>query len=117
MKASMITSMTIATALISSGAPHVALGQTSSGPEAAAVIVASETHAVVENIDKQVRQVLLHLPEDTLLTLTVPPEVKTIEAQARRPGGGEILRRHRDPPCEDQRAIDREAWDRDIGEC
>jgi hypothetical protein len=34
---------------------------------------------VVESVDVQARQVLLHLPEDALLTLTVPPEVKSID--------------------------------------
>jgi hypothetical protein len=79
MKASMITTVAIATLLVGSGAPHALYGQIPPKPEAAAVVVASEARAVVENVDKQARQVLLHLPEDTLLTLTVPPDVKSID--------------------------------------
>ena len=48
-------------------------------PRPAAVVVASEARAVVESVDEQARQVLLHLPEDALLTLTVPPEIKSID--------------------------------------
>ena len=73
MKAITITTMAIATVLVSSSASQPIYGQTSPLPEAAAVVVASEARAVVESVDKQARQVLLHLPEDTLLTLTVPP--------------------------------------------
>jgi hypothetical protein len=84
MKAITITTMAIATVLVSSSASQPIYGQTSPLPEAAAVVVASEARAVVESVDKQARQVLLHLPEDTLLTLTVPPAVKAIDKL--RPG-------------------------------
>ena len=48
-------------------------------PQAAAVVVASEARAVVESIDKEANQVLLRLPENALLTLTVPPEVTSVD--------------------------------------
>jgi Cu/Ag efflux protein CusF len=79
MKARMIATAAIAAVLISSGAPRAVYGQTRPKPEAAAVVVASEARAVVESVDRQARQVLLHLPDDSLLTLTVPPEVKSID--------------------------------------
>jgi hypothetical protein len=79
MTASKITTLAIAAVLVGSGAPHTLYGQTPPKPQAAAVVVASEARAVVESVDKQARQVLLHLPEDALLTLTVPPEIKSID--------------------------------------
>jgi Cu/Ag efflux protein CusF len=79
MTASKITTLAIAAVLVGSGAAHTLYGQTPPKPQAAAVVVASEARAVVESVDKQARQVLLHLPEDALLTLTVPPEIKSID--------------------------------------
>jgi Cu/Ag efflux protein CusF len=79
MKAIMISTAAIAAVLVSSGVAHPIYGQTPPKPVAAAVIVASEARAVVESVDKQARQVLLHLPEDALLTLTVPPDVNSID--------------------------------------
>lgn len=79
MRASIMTTAAIAALLASSGAPHRIYGQTPPKPEAAAAVVASEATAIVESVDKHARQVLLHLPEDTLLTLTVPPDVKSID--------------------------------------
>lgn len=79
MKAGMITTAAIAAVLVSGHMPLPTYGQTPPKPEAAAVAVASEARAVVESVDKQARQVLLHLPDDTLLTLTVPSDVKTID--------------------------------------
>jgi hypothetical protein len=79
MKAIMISTAAIVAVLVSSGVAHPIYGQTPPKPVAAAVIVASEARAVVESVDKQARQVLLHLPEDALLTLTVPPDVKFID--------------------------------------
>ena len=79
MRASIMTTAAIAALLASSGAPHRIYGQTPPKPEAAAALVASEATAIVESVDKHARQVLLHLPEDTMLTLTVPPDVKSID--------------------------------------
>src|ERR1700744_3245691 len=79
MKAIVIPTAAIAAVLVSSGVAHPIYGQTQPKPVAAAVIVASEALDVVESVDKQARQVLLHLPEDALLTLTVPPDVKSID--------------------------------------
>src|ERR1700710_1643143 len=79
MTPSKITTLAIAAVLVGSDAPHTLYGQTPPKPQAAAVVVASEARAVVESVDKQARQVLLHLPEDALLTLTVPPDVKSID--------------------------------------
>jgi hypothetical protein len=78
MKAIMISTAAIAAVLVSSGVVHPIYGETPK-PVAAAVVVASEARAVVESVDKQARQVLLHLPEDALLTLTVPPDVNSID--------------------------------------
>lgn len=72
MIARIMTTAAITAALVSIGALHTIYGQTPPQPKAAAVVVASEARAVAESVDKQARQVLLHLPEDTLLTLTVP---------------------------------------------
>ena len=79
MKASIPMTVAIVAALASSDARQPIFGQTPPKPEAAAVVVASEARAVVESVDKQARQVLLHLPDDALLTLTVPPDVKSID--------------------------------------
>ncbi|MEA2733032.1 MAG: hypothetical protein QOF70_7507 [Acetobacteraceae bacterium] len=79
MKASKITTFAIAAILVGGNAPRTVFGQTPPKPLAAAVVVASEAQAVVESVDKQARQVLLHLPEDALLTLDVPPEVRSID--------------------------------------
>jgi Cu/Ag efflux protein CusF len=79
MTVSKTTTLAIAAVLMGSNAPHTLYGQTPPKPQAAAVFVASEARAVVESVDPQARQVLLHLPEDALLTLTVPPEIKSID--------------------------------------
>ena len=79
MKAGIITTAAIAAVLVSGHISLPAYGQTPPKPDGTAVVVASEAGAVVESVDKQARQVLLHLPDDTLLTLTVPLDVKTID--------------------------------------
>jgi Cu/Ag efflux protein CusF len=79
MTVSKTTTLAIAAVLMASNAPHTLYGQTPPKPQAAAVFVASEARAVVESVDPQARQVLLHLPEDALLTLTVPAEIKSID--------------------------------------
>lgn len=79
MRARITTTVAITAVLVSIGALHTSYGQTPPQPKAAAVVVASQARAVVETVDKQARQVLLHLPENTLLTLTVPPDVKAID--------------------------------------
>jgi Cu/Ag efflux protein CusF len=79
MKTSIITTVATAVVLISSNGALPTYSQTPSNPQAAAVVVASEARAVVESVDKEANQVLLRLPEDALLTLTVPPEVKSVD--------------------------------------
>jgi Cu/Ag efflux protein CusF len=79
MKTGMVITAAIGAVLIGSNAPHPSYSQTPPKPAAAAVVVASEARAVVESVDKTARQVLLHLPENTLLTLTVPPDVEAID--------------------------------------
>ncbi|HYZ63938.1 MAG TPA: hypothetical protein VE650_15935 [Acetobacteraceae bacterium] len=69
----------IAAVLMSGAGAGSVFGQTPPTPQAAAVVVASDAQAVVESVDKQARHVLLHLPDNTLVTLKVPPEVKTID--------------------------------------
>ena len=55
-----------------------AFSQPNPSPTAAAVVVAQEktTAAIVEDVDPQARHVLLRLPDDTLVTLKVGPEVR-----------------------------------------
>jgi Cu/Ag efflux protein CusF len=79
MKTDMIIGVAIVATLIGSDAPNPSYGQTPPKPAAAAVVVASEARAVVESVDSAARQVLLHLPGNTLLTLTVPPGVASID--------------------------------------
>ncbi len=57
-----------------------AFSQPNPSPTAAAVVVAQEktTAAIVEDVDPQARHVLLRLPDDTLVTLKVGPEVKNL---------------------------------------
>ena len=64
-----------------------AFSQAHPSPTAAAVVVAQErtTAAIVEDVDPQARHVLLRLPDDTLVTIKVGPEVKNLRPdQARR---------------------------------
>ena len=79
MKTAAITTAAIAVVFLSSAAPHPTYAQARPAPSTAAVVVASEAQAAVETVDRQARQVLLHLPDNTLLTLTVPPQVKSID--------------------------------------
>jgi cyanate lyase len=79
MKTKTITTAAIAVLFMSSAAPHSTYAQARPAPATAAVVVASETQAAVETVDRQARQVLLHLPDNTLLTLTVSPQVKSID--------------------------------------
>lgn len=79
MQANTMKTVAVAALLVSAGVQHPIHAQTPPKPEAAAIVTASEARAVVEDVDKQARQVLLHLPENTLLTLTVPPDVKGID--------------------------------------
>lgn len=79
MKTTPLASAAIAAMLIGSAGPHSVIAQTPPKPAAAAVVVASEAQAVVESVDKQARQVLLHLPDSSLLTLHVPPNVTSID--------------------------------------
>jgi hypothetical protein len=79
MKAGMIATAAIAAVLVSSAARHSTNGQTPPEPVVAASVVASEARAVVESVDKQARQVLLHLPDNTLVTVSVPPDVTSID--------------------------------------
>ena len=57
-----------------------AFSQPNPSPTAAAVVVAQErtTAAIVEDVDPQARPGLLRLPDDTLITLKVGPEVKNL---------------------------------------
>jgi hypothetical protein len=90
MKAIIISTAAIAGVLVSSGVAHPIYGQTPPKPVAAAVIVASEARAVVESVDKQARQVLLHLPEDAVkyFDATLIHLVKTTAASTAKPALG-----------------------------
>jgi hypothetical protein len=56
-----------------------ALGQAGQPqPEMAGVVQTLEAAATVESVDPQARQVLLHLPDDTLVTLRVGPQVRNV---------------------------------------
>jgi hypothetical protein len=78
-QAKLITALVMSNSLIC-GALQPVRGQQAPPPPAAAVIVAVDSRAVVESVDKQARQVLVHLPDDTLVTLNVPRQVKGIES-------------------------------------
>jgi Cu/Ag efflux protein CusF len=65
--------------LIGGDAPRPSYAQTPPKPETAGVVVVSEARAVVENVDPQARQVLLHLPDSSLVTLNVPPDIRSID--------------------------------------
>ncbi len=62
--------------LLGSDAPHTLY---LTPPKSRAAAVVGKVRAVVESVDEPARQVLLHLAEDALLTLTVPPELKSID--------------------------------------
>lgn len=75
--------LTVSTGMLIAGGPiglptfHARAAQeTSSAP--VVVAKAKTTTAVVEDVDPQARQVLLRLPDNTLLTLKVGPQVKDL---------------------------------------
>ncbi len=64
---------------ISVGALRSICAQIPPKPEAATIAVVSEARAAVESVDPHARQVLLHLPDSSLVTLNVPPDIGTID--------------------------------------
>lgn len=48
-------------------------------PEAAGVVVTADTLATIETVDRQARQVLVRLPDDTLVTLQLSPQVHNLD--------------------------------------
>jgi Cu/Ag efflux protein CusF len=75
----LIAALATAGILIGGGALRPSYAQTPPKPETAGIVVVSEARAVVESVDPQARQVLLHLPDRSLVTLNVPPEIGTID--------------------------------------
>ena len=63
------------------GGWHSAFSQSNPPAAAGPTIVAQEktTAAIVEDVDPQARHVLLHLPDDTLVTLKVGPHLNLAE--------------------------------------
>ncbi len=79
MQTKLIAAAAMIGVVIGGGALQPIFAQTPPKPEAAAVTVVSEARAVVENVDPPARQVLLHLPDSSLLTVNVPPDVMAID--------------------------------------
>jgi hypothetical protein len=81
MKHSMAARLTALVLLATPGvlAPAIAQTQSPSGqPSEAGVFYTVDAAATVETVDPQARQVLLRLPDDSLVTLTVGPDVRNV---------------------------------------
>lgn len=60
--------------------PHSAVGQPAKvEPDVAGVFYTAEAAAVVETVDRQSRQVLLRLPDQSLVTLTAGPGLRNLD--------------------------------------
>lgn len=79
----MLSKLALVTALglVGLGAsPHPAVSQSAKvQPDVAGVLYTAEAAAVVESVDRQARQVLLRLPDQSLVTLNAGPELQNLD--------------------------------------